>query len=178
MKLIFILVFIASFTSCKLNQNNKGPVFVETQISDLIRDTIKNIIYSKCSSNFYIYDVTIVRLNTNAILYLHPITYIEYLDHKRFPITFYEYKQKLYLVYSGIESITKADDVYINLIQNKFDSVCTKYQISRQHSTNDTQPLFFKLNGNELIEYTNSNFYDFFFDRKLDTTKYEPLKIN
>jgi len=178
-KYISVLTLLISLFSCNEPQSKDDKAFEINQLSNLITDSIKIAIDNECDPNIHIYDLTALRRDVSTILFVNPITFAEYLDMKKMPTAFYEQKKRLFLIYSGLEELITPDKDFQSLIRRKYDSTCGKYNILKQTGINDTNGVFFEIKDGKLMKYSNSrpDFYDFFFDRKFDTSKYVPANV-
>lgn len=165
---IVLMIMILLNVKCQLAKNkviNSNPSTISRNIE--IRESLKDDLFNRCKkydSAYHIYAITLSKLDKSSIIFLRPVTYYEYLKEKGIPFTIYNYKDILFLVYSGVEDILLRNDSA--LVKDKYDSVCQKYNIGTIEFAYDKEPLFLKLQADTLSPFYDSDFHLLFYDRK------------
>ena len=175
MKYIVYLLFIF-FSSC---QNVK--IKSKQDIDFKLNYTVMNSISKQCElidSSIHLFRTTLCRLDNKVVAHIAPIFDSSRLSECGYPIIFFESQNRLILVYSGFEELYIHNISYQKIIRQKFDSVCSLYQISKINFTYDKGPFFFELQNDSLFKIRNNKeFIISFFGIEVDDSKILPIEI-
>lgn len=162
----FICFWIVFFTSCKNESETNTQQPGRQEIS--LTEKSKRQIFMQCfkyDSLKPIYTLTVIQLYNEVFIHPFPVLYEDVLKEMKNPATYFEYNNKLFLVYSGIEKFSSLDDGSLSDLQRKYDSVCQRHGIGQINVSYDPSPLFLKLQGDSLVGVNDPRLRDTFYGR-------------
>lgn len=165
-KYLFISYFFI-VASCN-NVSDKNDKQLNTQ-NIILTEKVEKEISKYCNeydSLKPIYTLTIIQMYNNVFIHPYPVLYRDVLAEMKNPITYFEYQNKLFIVYSGLEKFTSSNSYWLQAFKQKYDSVCNKYHIDGINISYDSPPLFLKLEGDSLTQFEDAALRDVFFGRK------------
>lgn len=166
MRLLFVL-FILLCISCKNNENLKLYRIERDQyislFSEPLRYKIDSIVLEKYLQAKVI-SIFLTRLSSSNIICIRPVFDSLFISDYGIPYFTYNSRNKLYLVYSALETFN-SNKKNISILE-KFDSACKVNKIGGLDFTNDMEISFYKIIGDNLMPYNNLTFENVFYERK------------
>lgn len=166
MRLHFVL-FILFCISCKNNENLKSYRIERDQYSSLFSESIQYKIDSIVLEKYHqanIVSISLTRLSSSNIICIRPVFDSLFISDHGIPYLTYNSRNKLYLVYSALETFN-SNKKNISILE-KFDSVCKVNKIGGLDFTNDMEISYYKFLGGNLMPYNNLAFENVFYERK------------
>ncbi len=164
---VFFVLFILVCISCKNNENLKLHRIEGDRYSSLFPELLRHKIDSIASEKYLqadIISISLTRLSSSNIICIRPVFDSLFISDHGIPYFTYNSRDKLYLVYSALETFN-SNKKNISILE-KFDSACKVNKIGGLDFTNDMEISFYKIIGDNLMRYNNLTFENVFYERK------------